>query len=116
VYAVATGGGIGFYDGLIGPGAGSFMIFAFVVLFGYNFLNAAANSKVLNSVTSIAALTFFLAKGYIVWSIALPVSAANMLGNYVGSHMALKKGSGFIRIFFIIVVLALIIRLSYDYL
>lgn len=116
VYAITTGGLLGFYDGLIGPGTGSFLIFAFVVLFGYNFLYASANAKLVNSATSIAALSFFLVKGYIVWTVALPVSAANMLGNYVGSHVALKKGSGFIRIFFIVVVLALIIRLSMDYL
>ncbi len=115
-YAIGTGLVIGFYDGLIGPGTGSFLIFAFVVLFGYNFLNASANAKVINCVTNLSALSFFLVKGCIVWSIAIPVAIANMLGNYIGSHVALKKGSGFIRIFFILVVLSLIIKLSYDYL
>ncbi|RYZ55790.1 MAG: sulfite exporter TauE/SafE family protein, partial [Sphingobacteriales bacterium] len=75
-YAVATGGTIGFYDGLIGPGTGSFLIFAFVVLFGYNFLHASANAKVINCVTNIAALSFFLWKGMIDWSVALPVGGA----------------------------------------
>jgi uncharacterized membrane protein YfcA len=116
LYALATGMGIGFYDGLIGPGTGSFLIFAFVVLFGYNFLHASANAKIINCVTNLSALSFFLVKGSIVWEIALPVAAANMLGSYIGSHLALKKGSGFIRIFFILVVLALIIKLGYDYL
>lgn len=116
VYAIATGGIIGFYDGLIGPGTGSFFIFAYIVLFGYNFLHASANAKVVNIVTGIAALSFFFVKGAIVWSVALPVAAANMAGNYTGSHVALKKGSGFIRIFFLVVVLALIIKLGYDYL
>lgn len=116
LYAIGTGGIIGFYDGFIGPGTGSFLIFSFVVLFGYNFLNASANAKVINCVTNIAALSFFLAKGNIIWSIAIPVAATNMLGNYIGSHIALKKGSAFIRVFFILVVLALIIKLSYEYL
>lgn len=116
LYAIGTGGIIGFYDGFIGPGTGSFLIFSFVVLFGYNFLNASANAKIINCVTNIAALSFFLVKGNIIWSIAIPVAATNMLGNYIGSHIALKKGSAFIRVFFILVVLALIIKLSYEYL
>lgn len=115
-YAISMGLLIGFYDGLIGPGTGSFLIFSFVILFGYDFLHASANAKVINCVTNIAALSFFLIKGSIIWSIALPVGAANMLGSYTGSHLALKKGSGFIRIFFIVVVLALILKLGYDYL
>lgn len=115
LYAIGTGGIIGIYDGLIGPGTGSFLIFVFVVFFGYNFLHASANAKVINVVTNIAALLFFLFKGNIIWSIALPVGAANMLGSYAGSHVALKKGSSFIRLFFILVVLALIAKLGYDY-
>lgn len=116
LYAIGTGGIIGFYDGFIGPGTGSFLIFSFVVLFGYNFLHASANAKIINCVTNIAALSFFLVKGNIIWSIAIPAAATNMLGNYIGSHIALKKGSAFIRVFFILVVLALIIKLSYEYL
>lgn len=116
LYAIGTGGIIGFYDGLIGPGTGSFLIFSFVVLFGYNFLHASANAKIINVITNISALSFFLLKGNILWQIALPVGAANMLGSYTGAHIALKKGSAFIRVFFILVVLALIIKLGFDYL
>lgn len=115
-YAIGIGTAIGFYDGLIGPGTGSFLIFSFVVLFGNNFLHASANAKVINVVTNISALIFFLVKGAIIWQIALPVGAANMLGSYAGAHVALKKGSGFIRLFFILVVLALITKLALDYL
>ncbi|RYD55525.1 MAG: sulfite exporter TauE/SafE family protein [Sphingobacteriales bacterium] len=115
-YAISMGLIIGFYDGLIGPGTGSFLIFSFVLLFGYDFLHASANGKVINCITNIAALSFFLVQGGIVWNIALPVGIANMLGSYAGSHLALKKGSGFIRMFFIAVVLALILKLGYDYL
>ncbi len=116
LYSIGTGGIIGFYDGLIGPGTGSFIIFALIVLFGYDFLRANANAKVLNCVTSVSALIFFFIKGAIVWHIAIPVAASNMAGNYLGAHLAFKKGSGFIRVFFIVVVLALIAKLSYDYL
>ncbi len=115
-YSILTGLTIGLYDGCIGPGTGSFLVFAFVLLFGYTFVHAAANAKVLNCVTNAAALSFFLIKGAIVWSIALPVAAANMLGNYAGTKLALRKGSAFIRVFFIVVVVALLLRLSWQYL
>ena len=114
LYAIATGAGIGFYDGLIGPGTGSFLVFAFIMLFGYDFLHASANAKVINCVTNISALGFFFIKGFIVWNIAIPVGLSNMAGNYVGSHVAMKKGSGYIRVFFIVVVLMLLLRLCYD--
>jgi uncharacterized membrane protein YfcA len=113
-YALAIGGIIGFYDGLIGPGTGSFLIFAFVVLYGYNFLHASANAKIINCVTNISALIFFFTKGAILWSLAIPVGAANMLGNYAGSQLALKKGSGFVRAFFIVVVASLIAKLGWG--
>jgi len=116
LYALAGGGVIGFYDGLIGPGTGSFLIFSFVMLFGYNFLHASANAKLVNCVTNIAALSLFLVQGHIVWKVALPLGAANMLGNYAGSHLALRKGSRFIRVFFIVVVSVLILKLGIDYL
>ncbi len=115
IFSFLIGGCIGFYDGLIGPGTGSFMIFAFIMLFGYNFLHASAHAKILNCVTNIAALIFFLAKGFVLWSYAIPIGLANMAGSYTGSHLALKKGSGFIRVFFILVVIALIIKLSSTY-
>jgi uncharacterized membrane protein YfcA len=107
---------IGFYDGLIGPGTGSFLIFAFIIVFGYNFLHASANAKIINWVTNIAAISFFLFGGHIMWHIAIPVGLANMAGSYAGSHLAMKKGSSFIRLFFIAVVLCLVIKLGYSYL
>ena len=115
IYAIGTGFVIGLYDGLIGPGTGSFLVFAFILFFGYDFLHASAHAKVINCVTNFAALIFFFYKGYILWTIAIPVGLANMAGNYAGSHLALKKGSGFIRFFFIAVVSVLIIKLGYDY-
>lgn len=116
IFALLIGLIIGFYDGLIGPGTGSFFIFGFVVLFGLPFLSAAANAKVLNCVTNLGALLLFCWQGNIIWGTALPVGLANMLGNYCGSKLALKKGSGFIRIFFLVVVTALIARLTYQWL
>lgn len=114
-YLLFTGLIIGFYDGLIGPGTGSFLVFAFVSLFGYSFVQAAASGKVLNCVTNAAALALFITKGAVIWSLALPVALANMAGNYLGTKLALRKGGAFIRIFFIVVVAALIAKLGADY-
>ena len=116
VYAIGTGSILGLYEGLIGPGTGSFLLFAFITLFGYDFLHASANGKIVNMSASIGALIFFIAKGFVVWSIAIPVALCNMLGGYVGAHVAIKKGSSFVRFFFIMVSLALIVKLGYDYL
>ena len=116
IYGMLIGATVGFYDGLIGPGTGSFLVFGFIILFGYDFLHASASAKVINWFTNLAALSFFFMHGHIQWHIALPVGIANMAGSYTGSHVAMKKGSAFIRMFFIIVVLGLILRLCYDYL
>ncbi len=115
LYSILTGLMIGIYDGCIGPGTGSFLVFAYVVLFGYTFMYAAANAKLINCVTNAAALSFFVVKGAVVWSIALPVALSNMLGNYAGTKLALRKGSGLIRIFFIVVVTALLLKLGRDW-
>lgn len=114
VYALLTGLIIGLYDGVIGPGTGSFLIFAFIMLFGYDFLHASANAKIINCVTNIASLVFFISSGAVVWAKALPMALANMAGSYAGSQLALKKGSAFVRVFFILVVTVLIIKLTYD--
>ena len=113
--SLATGSLIGVYDGLIGPGTGSFLIFAYVLLFGYSFLEASAHAKLINCVTNISALSFFLFQDAIVWSIALPAALSNMLGNYLGAQMALRRGNAFVRVFFIVVTSALILKLGWDY-
>jgi uncharacterized membrane protein YfcA len=115
LYGIGTGLLLGFYEGLIGPGTGSFLIFVFVVLFGYNFLYASANAKIINCVASIGALCLFITQGNVNWKLAIPIGVANMFGSYTGSHVAIKKGSTFVRLFFIMVVGALILKLGYDY-
>jgi uncharacterized membrane protein YfcA len=109
------GAGIGFYDGMIGPGTGSFLIFLFVTLFGMDFLHASANSKIINLTTNIAALVFFIPSGNVAWKVAMPLAVANVAGSLIGSKLALKKGSAFVRIIFIIVVSALILKLCWDH-
>lgn len=115
-YGTAAGIGlvIGFYDGLIGPGTGSFLIIAMVTLLGYNFLGASAKAKIVNMATNFGALMFFLPNGSILWGLGLLLGVANMAGGYTGSRMAISQGSRFIRIVFLAVVGALIIKLGYD--
>lgn len=112
--AAAIGLVIGFYDGLIGPGTGSFLIIAMVTLLGYSFLGASAKAKIVNMATNLGALIFFLPNGSLLWGIGLVLGGANMVGGYVGSRMAITRGSTFIRVVFLLVVGALIVKLGYD--
>lgn len=112
--ACAIGLAIGFYDGFFGPGTGSFFVFLFVRLLGYDFLNASVSAKLLNLATNIAALILFALKGHVWWHFAVPLAVANVLGSVLGAHMALKHGTGFVRGIFIVVVCALILKTGYD--
>jgi uncharacterized membrane protein YfcA len=111
---LAAGAAIGFYDGFLGPGTGSFLVLAFVGLFGFNFLHASASAKVVNVLTNGAALAFFATQGLVLWSLALPMAVANVAGSLVGSRLAIRRGSGFVRVFFVIIVAALILRIGHD--
>lgn len=112
--ALVIGACIGFYDGFFGPGAGSFLVFLFVRLLGYDFLSASASAKLINTATNLAALILFAVKGHIWWHFVLAMALANVLGSLLGTRMALKHGTGFVRAVFIVVVGALILKTSYD--
>lgn len=112
--AMLVGGGIGFYDGFFGPGTGSFFIFLFVRVFGYDFLRASAASKVLNVACNAAALLWFGFSGHVMWVLGLAMAVCGVVGSIVGSRMAIKHGSGFVRHFFLVVICALVIKTSYD--
>lgn len=114
VVAAAIGGVIGFYDGLIGPGTGSFLIIAMVSLMGYAFLEASAKAKIVNLATNAGALMFFLPHGSLLWGVGLILGGANMAGGYLGARTAVKQGSKFIRVVFLVVVGVLIIKLGID--
>jgi uncharacterized protein len=114
VIATALGLGIGFYDGLVGPGTGSFLVIGLVGLLGYAFLEASANAKIINAVTNLGALAVFAAQGAPLWTLGLLMGVANILGAYVGASMAVARGSGFVRLVFLVVVGALILRLGWD--
>jgi uncharacterized membrane protein YfcA len=105
---------MGFYDGFFGPGTGSFLVFIFVRWLGYDFLNASASAKLLNVTTNFAALVLFAFKGHVWWHLALPMAVANVAGSLLGTRLAMKHGSGFVRVIFIVVVSALIVKTSYD--
>lgn len=105
---------IGFYDGFIGPGTGSFLVLAFVGLLHFDFLKASAHAKLINLSTNIGSIFLFLLKGKIIWAIALPMACANALGGFTGARLAIARGNGFIRIFFLLVVIGALIRFLWD--
>jgi len=113
---VAAGIGlvVGFYDGFFGPGAGSFLVFLFVRLLGYDFLRASAAAKLCNTASNAAALVLFIVKGHIWWHFVLVMALANVLGSLLGTRLALKHGTGFVRTVFLLVVGALILKTSWD--
>ena len=114
LYSVAIGCVIGFYDGFFGPGTGSFLIFAFVGIFGYSFLAASASAKVINFATNLAAILYFAATNNIIYFLGIPMAICNILGAFVGTKLAIKNGSQFVRKLFLIIVSLLILKLGYD--
>ena len=114
VYGLAFGLIIGFYDGLIGPGTGTFLVLAFITFLGKDFLNSSANAKYVNVGTNIAALTYFAQSGHILYEFAIPMAFFNLFGSFLGIKLALLKGNKFIRIFFLCVVSATILRFAWD--
>jgi uncharacterized membrane protein YfcA len=110
--AMLTGLGIGFDDGAIGPGTGSFFVFTLVGLLGYSFLEASAKAKLANWATNLGALLVFVPQGAVMWRVGLLVGLANLLGGYVGARTAVARGSRFVRVFFIVVVSAFIVRIG----
>lgn len=114
ILSIVTGSVLGFYDGFFGPGTGSFLMLAYVTIFGFDFLNASVSAKIINCGTNFAALVFFVYGGFVDYSIAIPVGICNMAGSFIGAHMAVKNGSGFVRVLFLVIVSGLILKFTYD--
>ncbi len=114
VAAMLAGLVIGFYDGALGPGTGSFFVFTLVGLLGYNFLEASAKARMANWATNVAALCVFIPQGAVMWKVGLIMGACNLLGGYIGARTAVARGSAFVRAFFVIVVSAFTLRIGYD--
>ena len=111
---VAGGAGIGFYDGLVGPGTGSFLVFLLVGAVGLSFLHASATAKVVNTATNLAALALVAAAGHVLWGLGAAMAVANLAGSQIGARLAIRRGSAWVRRVFVVVVSALVLRLAYD--
>ena len=111
---LGVGGVIGFYDGFFGPGTGSFLIFLFIRLLGMDFLRASVSAKIVNVATNLAAISFFVGNVELMWKLAALMAVCNLSGSILGSRVALRHGTGFVRKMFLAVVAVLILRLAYD--
>jgi hypothetical protein len=112
--ATGAGAAIGFYDGFFGPGTGSFLIFLFVRFFGFDFLSASAAAKIVNVACNISALIWFGYSGHLIWQLGLTMAVCQIAGSLVGTRLALKHGSGFVRKLFLVVVGLLIVKTAFD--
>lgn len=112
--ALCIGVGIGLYDGMIGPGTGTFAIIAFTTLMGFDLRTANGNAKVLNLASNYASLVTYVLSGYVVFSIGIPCAISGIAGNLLGSHFALKKGARFIRPMMLVVLVLLLGKLISD--
>ncbi|SUD48741.1 Sulfite exporter TauE/SafE [Nocardia otitidiscaviarum] len=113
VIALAAGL-IGLYDGLLGPGTGTFLIITFATLLGTEFVRAAAMAKVINCGSNLGSLLFLGATGHVLWALGLAMAVGNVLGAVIGSRMALARGAGFVRAVLLIVVVAMVFRLGWQ--
>jgi len=114
LYGLMIGSSAGFYNGFVGPGTGSLLVFGFVSLIGYGFLKASAISKIVNVIADVCSLGYFIVEGYVQFEIAIPMMICNMIGSFFGSKMAILKGNEFVRKFFLVVIFALILRFGWD--
>jgi uncharacterized protein len=110
--AMAAGFVVGGYDGFLGPGTGSFFVFSLVGFLGYSFLEASAKARMANWATNLAALCIFVPQDAVLWRTGLVMGVANLLGGYLGVRTAVARGTRFVRIFFILVVSAFIVRIG----
>ena len=105
---------IGFYDGIFGPGTGTFLVFFLVSVIGYAFLKASGTAKLVNIATNAGAILSFQLTGHIWWQLGLLLAVANVTGAIIGSHMAIKGGSALVRKVFLAVIFLLIARVAWD--
>lgn len=112
--SAATGLGIGFYDGFIGPGTGTFLIFSYTLLLHFDLVTASGNAKLVNLSSNVGALAMFLIYGQVYFTLAIPAALCGVAGNFIGSGLALKKGSKIIRPVFLIALGLLVFNLIYS--
>lgn len=114
IWAAGIGAVLGFYNGFIGPGTGSLLVFGFVSVMGYSFLTSSAISKIINVVADGSSLVFFLMHKYVLFHLTLPMMVCNVTGSYLGSRMAVLRGNAFIRQVFLVVVAGIVARFAWD--
>lgn len=113
--AVAVSGVvIAFYDGIVGPGTGTFLIIAFTSILGVDLLGASATAKIINTGTNVGALVFFAWHGHVLWALGLGMAVCNIAGAQLGARMALRRGARFVRVLLLVVVAVLVVRLGID--
>jgi uncharacterized membrane protein YfcA len=112
--AVLIGAALGFYDGFFGPGTGTFLIFAFVGLFGFDFLAATSAAKVVNLGSNFSAALYFVLTDQVIYDLAVPMALASILGGIAGSRLALARGVRLVRAFFLVLVAVLIVKVALD--
>ena len=105
---------IGFYDGFIGPGTGTLLMIVLVAALGFAFIGASAIAKVVNVATNFASILVFGISGSIMWVVGLAVGISNLAGGIIGSRVAIRRGSDFVRKFYLVVTFALIVRVLFD--
>lgn len=110
--ACGLGAGIGFYDGIIGPGTGTFLVLGLVSVLGATFLTASAMAKAVNVATNLAALVVFVPAGHVMWTVAAAMAPANLAGGVIGARSAMSRGNSFVRAVFIGVICLLVVRLA----
>ncbi|MGV9692633.1 sulfite exporter TauE/SafE family protein [Streptomyces sp. NPDC003444] len=111
---VVVGGGIGFYDGLFGPGTGTFLVLALTAVLHLDLVTASATAKIVNVCTNAGALAMFAYQGTVYWQLAAVMAVFNLVGGTVGARMALSKGAEFVRGVLLVVVLSLVAKLAFD--
>lgn len=112
--AAVIGVTVGLYDGLLGPGTGSFFMILIVVVLGYGFLEASVNAKIANITTNVAAILVYGIHGELLWVLGACMAAANVTGGIIGAQMAVSQGNAFIRRVFLVVLGILVVKLGYD--
>ena len=105
---------IGFYDGFFGPGTGSFLIFLFIALFGFDFVTSSANAKVLNFVSNLVSLILFAWNGKILYAYGIPMAIFMLIGSQVGTKLAIRKGATLVKPIFITMSLLVAAKLIYQ--
>jgi uncharacterized membrane protein YfcA len=111
---VAIGLGVGLWDGLVGPGTGTFFVILLVAVIGYGFLQATVLTKLANLTTNIAALVVLGLSGHVLWGIGAVMAVANLSGGAIGARMAIRRGNGFVRKVFLVAISLLALKLAWD--